>query len=272
MQCSDREKIDSIGTNCDYRINIKTFGSTLNKEGRFFSVSKTVSRNIRTEFADSERSCLGKAFLPGRRRQAPPRLTQIKLLSSSRQKQLREKEAAKYGRVYSVTISVHTYLEKLKAKGRPMTKAMTVEQISHWLLQTFEGVVEKKSYGETAFFYNPKLALPNGIYFLTIKESDGPNDRSSQLDRPGIFRVSWQISKKTFEEKFGERPKRPAKGEAIATHFKLDQLNVHLPHAVYGWMNWTMILAPTHESLDRLKPSIQEAYQAAQRKFEKKVL
>ncbi|NRA67282.1 MAG: hypothetical protein HRU19_22550 [Pseudobacteriovorax sp.] len=144
---------------------------------------------------------------------------------------------------------------------------MKKEEICSWILGNFDDVVMKESYDEIAFFYNKDEALINGVYFLTIKESNGPNDKASQLDRSGVYRVSWQLSKKVFAEKFGQKPARPAKGASIDTTFSLDKLDTHLPHAVYGWMCWSMILSPSKATFSRLEPTIWEAYSASQDKF-----
>lgn len=151
-----------------------------------------------------------------------------------------------------------------------MNNPMSVVEIDDWLKNHFTDVVVKKKYGETTYFYNPNNLLPHGVYFLTIKESDGPNDQASDLNRPGVFRVSWQLKDTEFQEKFGKRPTRPAKGESIQTKFDLTELDTHLPHAVYGWMGWSMILSPSVERFESLKDSIGEAYGMAKDKFEKK--
>jgi hypothetical protein len=46
------------------------------------------------------------------------------------------------------------------------------------------------SWGETALFYNPGKRLPRGIYFATLKDHDGANDKASALHRHGVFRLS----------------------------------------------------------------------------------
>ncbi|MCI8408234.1 MAG: hypothetical protein HFJ09_03045 [Lachnospiraceae bacterium] len=47
-------------------------------------------------------------------------------------------------------------------------------------------------------FYNPNNTLKRGIYILTIKEKDGENDKSSNLDRENIYRINVGVYKKTF--------------------------------------------------------------------------
>ena len=148
---------------------------------------------------------------------------------------------------------------------------LTTSEINDWIMENFDDVVIKAKYGETTYFYNKDKTLPHGVYFFTIKESDGPNDKASRLDRPGVFRVSWQLERAEFEEKFGDLPPRPAKGESISTNFDLSRLDTHLPHAVYGWMGWSMILAPKRQQFELQKDSIRRAYGRAKRKFDERL-
>lgn len=101
-----------------------------------------------------------------------------------------------------------------------------------WIQHRFEGVVIKNAYSELTFFYNPDHKLPNGVYFLTIKETDGPN-----------FNAGADSS----------------------------QLDTWLPHPIYAWMGWTMILSPSQVSLELLRPFIEESYLRAKKLFLKRV-
>ena len=38
------------------------------------------------------------------------------------------------------------------------------------------------------------MTLPNGVYFCTLKENNGANDKASELDRDGVFRLSIGIA------------------------------------------------------------------------------
>lgn len=148
---------------------------------------------------------------------------------------------------------------------------MTPEQIINTITDTFSGVVPKSSWGETSLFYNPGKALPNGVYFCTIKEKNGDNDKSSQLDRSGVFRVSIGIGKANYQATFGDRPGRPAKGGIIDTGHDFTALNELMPHPIYGWMSWAQILNPSAESFAEHLPLIRDAYDSAVVKFNKKV-
>ena len=147
---------------------------------------------------------------------------------------------------------------------------MSPEDIIEYITSHFEGVVPKSSWGETSLFYNPGMTLPNGLYFCTLKEKDGENDKASQLDRSDVFRLSMGISKKTFEDLFGARPKRPPKGGIIDTGHDFTVLDTLMPHPVYGWMSWVQVLNPTESTFRERFPLLEEAYTNAVIKFKKK--
>jgi hypothetical protein len=135
------------------------------------------------------------------------------------------------------------------------------------LCAALDGVVPKSTWGETALFYNPGRALPNGVYFCTFKERDGENDRASALTREGVFRVSIGISLETYVQRFGPRPARPAKGGVVNTGHDFAALDVLTPHPVYAWMGWVQILSPTASSYAKIRPLIAEAHRLAVAKF-----
>jgi len=148
---------------------------------------------------------------------------------------------------------------------------MTPEEIISKVTNELDGVIPKSSWGETSLFYNPGRKLPNGVYFCTIKENDGDNDKSSNLSRKGVFRVSIGSSKETYERKFGIKPKRPTKGSIIDTEHDFTKTNELMPHPIYGWMSWVCVLSPTKEYFEGVFPLIIEAHANAVVKFNKKV-
>lgn len=147
--------------------------------------------------------------------------------------------------------------------------SMTAEEIIAALNARFEGLTPKDSWGETSLFYNPGLALPNGVYFCTVKDHDGANDSASHLDRPGVFRLALGLPAARYEALFGPRPQRPSKGGTVATGHDFTALDVLIPHPVYAWMGWVQILNPTRASFDQLQPMLDEAHRAAVSKFER---
>ncbi|WDE95775.1 DUF6194 family protein [Lentisphaera profundi] len=148
-----------------------------------------------------------------------------------------------------------------------MTPALIIEQV----LSEFEGVIPKSTWGETSLFYNPGKVLPNGVYFCTIKEKNGDNDKASALDRAGIFRLSMGVSKASYKLRFGDQPKRANKGGIVDTRDDFEKLNSLMPHPIYGWMSWVQVLNPSQETFTELSPLLQEAYSSAKEKFSKKL-
>jgi hypothetical protein len=114
---------------------------------------------------------------------------------------------------------------------------MTPKDIEDYIVKNFEGVIPKSSWGETSFFYNPNKTLPNDVYFCTIKQKDGDNDKASNLDREDVFRFSIGISKQSFENLFNTKFKRPSKGCIIEGKFDFKELGFMTPHLIYGWMS-----------------------------------
>lgn len=147
---------------------------------------------------------------------------------------------------------------------------MTADDILKYCLEKFDGVVMVNSWGERGIFYNPGYKLKRGVYVLTVKEKDGDNDKSSKLDRNGIYRVNLGIRKKTFFRIFGAVPKRPGKGGIVDMNFDFSATDVILPHPVYAWMSWICMLNPSEENFEKLKPFIQESYEYAKEKYQKR--
>jgi hypothetical protein len=144
------------------------------------------------------------------------------------------------------------------------------EVILEVLLSRFPGTHALAAWGETSIFYNPGHVLPRGVYFATVKEKDGDNDRASNLSREGIFRFNVGTTRLLFEERFGGPPSRPAKGQAIQGPWDFTGLDIVTPHPVYGWMSWVSVLNPSEDTMNDLDPMIRAAFNKAKAAFEKK--
>ena len=147
---------------------------------------------------------------------------------------------------------------------------MQIEKIVDDLLNRFNHLVVKKTRGETSLFFNPNEASAHGSYFVPTKESDGENDQSSNLDRDGIFRVSFGVSRNSYEALFGPKPPRPAKGGVVKTGHDFTQTNLLMPHPIYAWMHWVQVLNPSQETWNSNQNLIQESYELSKARFEKK--
>ncbi|GAB5476089.1 MAG: DUF6194 family protein [Maribacter sp.] len=149
---------------------------------------------------------------------------------------------------------------------------MTAEQLENWILSKYDGIIVTNAYRERSFFYNPDYSLKKGIYFTTIKESDGPNDKASDLNRDNIYRISIGIGKNDYEKLFGPKPKRPAKGGVVDIAFDFTQKGVLMPHPVYAWMGWVAFNNPTTKDLGTIEKLLDISYQNSKIKFSKKKL
>lgn len=148
---------------------------------------------------------------------------------------------------------------------------MEKSAIAQFISEGFDGIVPVSAWGETSFFYNPGRALPRGVYFATLKEKDGENDKASDLDRPGVFRLNIGISKPTYRSLFGQPPPRPAAGCVVDTGHDFSALDVLTPHPVYGWMAWISVLNPSSDTFEQVKPLLAEAHRMATAKFRKRI-
>lgn len=147
---------------------------------------------------------------------------------------------------------------------------MNAQQLENWILNHYQGLIVKNAYAERSVFYNPELSLPKGIYFATIKERNGPNDKASDLDRNGVFRLSFGIGKRQYQNLFGHTPERPEKGGVVKLDTDFTALDTLMPHPIYAWMGWVCINNPEEQQLEKLKFLLGISYENVLTKFDKR--
>jgi hypothetical protein len=148
---------------------------------------------------------------------------------------------------------------------------MNLTAVVDHINSTFADIHPVAAWGETSFFYNPGRQLPRGIYFATVKDKDGDNDRASGLNRPDVYRLNIGISKPTYRSLFGPPPARPAAGGVVDTGHDFTALDQLTPHPVYGWMSWVSVLNPSAATFETVKPLLAEAHGLAVAKFANKI-
>ena len=148
---------------------------------------------------------------------------------------------------------------------------MNIDDIKETIINRYQGLVPINTWGETAYFYNPGLLLKRGTYFITIKEKDGENDSSSNLNRKGVFRLSCGTTKKDFENLFKLKPHRPYTWGVIDGPYKFDELDTIIPHPVYGWIGWISVLNPFKLTFEKFLKISDNYYEEAVTRFNKKV-
>jgi hypothetical protein len=147
------------------------------------------------------------------------------------------------------------------------------EEILSELLGLDSALRRERYWGEDAIFYNPRRAAPLGVIFAAFKDHDGPNDRSANLSRAGVYRFAFGMAPYAFEARFGPRPVRPPKGGVIKLPaYDPTRLGELMPHPVYGWMSWVQILAPTEPQFESLRPLLAESLDVARAKWRRRSL
>ena len=133
------------------------------------------------------------------------------------------------------------------------------------------GLRLERYWGERSVFYNPERAAPLGVIFVSVKDHDGENDRSSSLSRPGVYRFAFCLAPAAYAERFGAVPGRPPKGGVVSLRdydpARLDEL---MPHPVYAWMRWVHILSPSARSFEALRPLVDESFELVQARWKRR--
>ncbi len=112
-------------------------------------------------------------------------------------------------------------------------------------------------WGYIFYFYKDDHKIP----FVSIAETDNPQDDVSQLHRDGVYRLNIGVSKATFNsinKKFIEKT------------IDYSQLDEMMPHPHYAKMQFVCILNPKNENIEFTKRCINESYENAKLKYERK--
>lgn len=149
--------------------------------------------------------------------------------------------------------------------------APTMNEVAAMLSARYADVSLATSWGETALFYNPGKRLPRGIYFATLKDHDGANDKASALHRPGVFRLSLGLPRGDYISRFGPMPFRPGKGGVVLGPWDFTALDQLSPHPIYAWMGWVAVLNPSHSTLAALSPLFDAAFDKARHGFRRRL-
>lgn len=147
---------------------------------------------------------------------------------------------------------------------------ISTEEIIQHLATTFHGLTSINTWGERSFFYNPEGLFKRGVYFCTIKEKNGANDKASGLERDNVFRINFGVPKQTFLNLFTVLPKRPAQGGVIDGGYDFKRLDTLTPHPIYGWAAWVSILSPSYDSWYKIQPLLLESYALVVKKYKKR--
>lgn len=108
------------------------------------------------------------------------------------------------------------------------------------------------AWGDSFITYDPDGTADRSRWqpFATVVASDYPGfDESSQLDRPGVFRVNVAAGREAFAELLGYPP--AAAAERAGEHDSA-AADVWLPHPVYAAQGWVAVVRPAERTSERL--------------------
>lgn len=145
---------------------------------------------------------------------------------------------------------------------------MDQNAIRQYITDTFAGVTiiqptDGPGAGDSFIYYDPDHALDmtRQFPFATIVTKDyGDFDNSSQLDRPGVFRLNIGVSKETFRALFGYPPSEFSTKSADYDFAALDRV---MPHPAYAPQSWACVLNPSSATFETVKSLLAEAYARA---------
>ena len=153
---------------------------------------------------------------------------------------------------------------------------MDQDAIIQYVTEAFAGVellrpTEGPGAGDTFFYYDPDHDLDptQQLPFATIVVKDyGEFDNTSQLDRPGVFRLNIAVSRDTFRALFGYAPGEDGAERAEYDFAALDRA---MPHPVYAPQSYVCVLNPSAETFDTtVKPLLAEAYSLVAKRYASK--
>jgi hypothetical protein len=119
------------------------------------------------------------------------------------------------------------------------------------------------AWGDTFFYYAPGGTVPAATQpFATIVTKDYPDDDTSRLDRPDVFRVNVQADRETTRSWTAGHP-----SDGTEDPGELDRLFVH---PVYGSLGWLAVLNPGPRTTDTTRQLLREAYEAARARYQRR--
>jgi hypothetical protein len=115
--------------------------------------------------------------------------------------------------------------------------APSIDDIRNWIETHISDVYVDATTPDLFFFAGNERSFP----FATVVTHDDEHDRSSDLDREGVFRLNMAVSKSDFARLFPDLGSRTALENADIDYRQMDAL---FPHPVYGRMSWVSSLNP----------------------------
>lgn len=119
------------------------------------------------------------------------------------------------------------------------------------------------AWGDTFFYYAPDGKVPTATQpFATIVTKNYPDDETSRLDRPGVFRVNVSGRGEATSTWAGDKD-----SGVPADPSELDRVFVH---PVYGSLGWLAVLNPGPRTAETTRRLLRRAYEAARARYDRR--
>ncbi|MFF1879573.1 DUF6194 family protein [Leifsonia sp. NPDC058230] len=150
---------------------------------------------------------------------------------------------------------------------------MSMEQILD-IIRSFDGVLElapsagsefpEVAWGDHFFYYAPDGKVPQNVQpYATIVTKDYPDDRESDLDPDGRWRLNIHVGQERFTELTGENPRDP-----VAHDFS--EADTIMPHPVYGPLGWVAVVNPGERTTATVVELLRAAHEDERRRVERR--
>lgn len=137
--------------------------------------------------------------------------------------------------------------------SHPEQAQVTPERIVEHITRTFSDVDVVTIPDWTFFSCDPERHWPT---FATLGTADHSDDRSSDLARPGVFRLNVGVGRASFDAIAAAQPDPD-----------FTALDVLMPHPVYAAQRWVCVLCPSEETFVRVvQPLLDEAHAIVSRR------
>ncbi|MFD2027485.1 DUF6194 family protein [Promicromonospora aerolata] len=124
------------------------------------------------------------------------------------------------------------------------------------------------AWGDAFFYYAPDGEMPRTVQpYGTIVTKNYPDDTSSDLDPPGLWRVNIRVDRETFRELTGHGTGEQTTDDAAVDHAAAD---VVLPHPVYGSAGWIAVVTPGSRTGETVLRLLRAAHDAARARYERR--
>lgn len=146
-------------------------------------------------------------------------------------------------------------------------------------IREFDGVLElapeeggpypEIAWGDHFFYYAPDGQVPQREQpFATFVTKDYPDDRLSDLDRAGRWRLNIHVGRQRFLDLIGEEP-LPSSERAGTTSNAWDcaATDSVIPHPVYRAQGWIAIVSPSRDSPATIVELLGHAHAGAKRRW-----